>query len=900
MFVATKTPRSSRVVAIDLYHRMLLFPWWFIWNNNNNNIAMSPSSNNKNKNKNDLLMKKNSNQHHRRRPISIVGPDCIQVLQGTISYSNTTKKKNVSLILCGESHQDAIDVTRRGGKFDAKEGWMNSDSNVTIQSATSTTTTTSWNNNNNSCCCYWIHVFATTTKKMLPLEKAKEWAKDWIESNDTDGDETAVVLIWCPDPQGDGRRVNKGKAYLLGLMTTDDDDGDNDDDEFVRNGYWKKPDDPSLPLQVQEWASNNTSNSTSSTGSSSTSTKAFEWGDLDVQAFALNRRRLSDEVVSTEELDEIVKQRKEKLKELDHIWTWDDWMDYQFQQNRKNYNNMEMHLILEASVVPWELELHRPTIDDDIHIGPAADCIRSVEEDEESEEEDDYDPSSDGVGSYLDFIYRRFMETQLKDDDDDEGNTPLAPNTNNDAAPIGGRPWLHCVDMRDLGCQGACHSESVQSHWKDLLTEEEHQRLLSLPSSSRDDSQASSSSSPFLLLQPDSKGEYIQFVPENRMNPERLYLESLRSEGKLIVDDDDDDDSDNDDDDDDEFTYPSFEGFFGQNTFFLYYSRHIKLVYSPFLAKCVKSLDTWDQFFSTLFLGGTISDALSLLQLQNDNKEYLYVRSPIHKLGDSTFRHRDDGEHYITYPFFPFLFYLHAKGEDDGEPPRTWSSNLFARLLHDEQKNGGESTTTTTTSQQIAEAAREWTLQKIHQSSLDPKGADDPDCGGEWFEGYLHAVHRDIYDDIDTSDTTALLKKNKMKSLTTNRKHNIGKIKVPSCKEGFEEILQNFETPLKEQRITPRTEIFAKIIIDVYMARLVDFATVLKIAEIVKESKEDKTVIVLYMGMAHTKAVSEFFVQHMSFRKLAFVGKVDWDEDECHKLELPKSLWDFSELFRGN
>jgi hypothetical protein len=56
-------------------------------------------------------------------------------------------------------------------------------------------------------------------------------------------------------------------------------------------------------------------------------------------------------------------------------------------------------------------------------------------------------------------------------------------------------------------------------------------------------------------------------------------------------------------------------------------------------------------------------------------------------------------------------------------------------------------------------------------------------------------------------------------------------------------------------------------------------------------------VIVLYMGTAHTKAVSDFFVQRMGFRKNAFVGKVDWEENECHKLQLPKSLWNFSELF---
>ena len=45
-----------------------------------------------------------------------VGPDYVRVLSGTLA------SKSISLILCGESHRDAIDVTRaNGGKVD--EGW---------------------------------------------------------------------------------------------------------------------------------------------------------------------------------------------------------------------------------------------------------------------------------------------------------------------------------------------------------------------------------------------------------------------------------------------------------------------------------------------------------------------------------------------------------------------------------------------------------------------------------------------------------------------------------------------------------------------------------------------------------------------------------------------------------
>ena len=81
------------------------------------------------------------------------------------------------------------------------------------------------------------------------------------------------------------------------------------------------------------------------------------------------------------------------------------------------------------------------------------------------------------------------------------------------------------------------------------------------------------------------------------------------------------------------------------------------------------------------------------------------------------------------------------------------------------------------------------------------------------------------------------------------------------------------------------------------MSFLVDFATMLKITEIVNVSSKANIVVVLYMGTAHTKAVSTFFVQRVGFKKTDSVGKVDYDEGECRALKLPNSLWNFDELF---
>jgi hypothetical protein len=394
------------------------------------------------------------------------------------------------------------------------------------------------------------------------------------------------------------------------------------------------------------------------------------------------------------------------------------------------------------------------------------------------------------------------------------------------------------------------------------------------------------------------------------MNPERQEFEKMKSQGLLTVDDEEDLD-----DDDDEFTFPSFESFFGQNTDFLYYTPHMKLSYSPFLAKCVGSLSNWEKLFTNLFLGGTIPEALSVLDLDHF-RDHLYVRSPILKswnpdTSSYEYQYRDDGDHYITNPFFPFIFYLTARASS---PPRTWSSQLYARLFalgtDDEEhtttsplleNSTTKSSSTCCSPKELATAAREWTLESIRRHSADPKGSDDSRCGGEWFEAFLRATHRDIYDDIDLSDSSVLLRKNYMKSEEHNgRKHNIGKIQIPSCQDGFDEILERFGMDVaspSEIVVTPRVEVMAKILIDIWMSNLIDFSTVLKVAEVVSGAKGSNVAVVCYMGSAHTRKVAEFYINRMGFKKKTFVGKLDWDDNEPHTLKLPSYMWNISEMF---
>ena len=89
---------------------------------------------------------------------------------------------------------------------------------------------------------------------------------------------------------------------------------------------------------------------------------------------------------------------------------------------------------------------------------------------------------------------------------------------------------------------------------------------------------------------------------------------------------------------------------------------------------------------------------------------------------------------------------------------------------------------------------QEWILEDIKKHCLDPKLSDDGvgGGGGDWFMSYLREAHREMYDDIDHSDGTALAK---MKNAIgeSGKKYKIGSISVPSCEEGFQRIVKEMD-----------------------------------------------------------------------------------------------------------
>jgi len=787
---------------------------------------------------------------------SVVGPDSFQLLEGELFG------KKVALILCGESHNDAIDVTRSGGRFLPREGWVELPNRHLPAEG-----------------CSWACRILNQTKKLQPLAKAQEWAKDLVE-NDTVVADGEIVLAWIEVDSG--RRGSRGKSYVLELRPCEDlqreavtDDEEDEEDQGINLDHWLHFDSgqdmrEQYPLEISSWILKDaTKEVESSEANVIRPLKLYEWGDLDPEAFAINKKRLTHEHVSASELDAMVNKRKEDRKRQ-NIWTFDDW----FSHLKSNAGEASVHLVAEATVPPWEVELRRPLNTAESRetstLPPAVDCLRCVSEDTGGSSIDDHDAASDGVGGYLDYLYRRFMSEMMQE---------------TQASELIKTAWFHCIDIRDLGCEGACHADAVKEKWKDLLTPEEWETATK--------SELEGATVPI----PQSEGRKeadntLPFRPATLLSGEQQFYEEKLRNGELVPDDESDDEFE--DESDLEFTFPSFEGFFGQSTDFLYYSPHIQVSYSPFLAKAVRSSSNWDHFFSCLFFGGTIRDSMKYLDLPA-KADHLYVRSPILKEWDAAsnayiWRERPEPDEHISFPFFPYGFHLKAKGS---EPSRTWSSQLHNNLYASKdplQKEFAESVTT-------------WIIRGIKYLAEDPKLHDDAECGGEWFEGYLRAAHRDIYDDIDLSDPGELLKRNNMPSETGGRKHCIGKIKIPNCDDAFEEIVRRFEnSPINAtglyNPIESRTETLAKIIIDIWMLKLVDFCALLKIGNIVaQEESTDKVIVVSYMGLSHTRTMADFFCNHSNFQKRGYFGKVAWEDDESRKIQLPSKLWNPSELF---
>ena len=733
----------------------------------------------------------------------VVGPDYVQVLSGTLS------SKSLRLVLCGESHTDAIDVTRRGGGV-IREGWVDTDIvELTgemvgkfggiddIDDIDDDGGGGGGDRDDDDSDCDdrrrgsgsvgGIRVRAGMCKcnnKLLPMGKAMEWGRD-VGGNEIEyippGRE--MVMLWVLSRDGGCGGTARGRSYVVELFLDDEDD--DDDGGGGRGGRGGREDRSRAHLPpdvvalldkmtdaarlmggggggaasllgiVRDLKDGKVSNFAfddddggggcgSGSGGGRRRAALFQWADSDDAARSLNRRRLLGDVISEDEHDGLIRDRARALRSSgENLWTWDDWLaevasklfpddggvvggggrraagGNDDDDDDDDVDVPSLHLVLESSIPPWEVEMCIDGIAPEFEHATASDRVRCLSEDSDISEMDAHDPSSDGFGSYIDYVHRRFMrfERAMIAAAKDGGDGGGGGGGEEEGVVIASSGFMHCVDCRDLGCKQSCVDETLHGEWMGLL----------------DPGEGSGPGGP----------------PWGR-SPEEVELERLRI-GRGVLDeidhrvDGDDGDGkedgepiDDDDDassDDDLVAFPSMEKFFGQCTDVMYYAPNYKVAYAPFLGRCVKSIDNWNTFFAELFLGGTVGSAVKMLDLSVGGD--LHVRSPIVKIitneetGECELRKRVDEEHEVSLPLLPIKAFLKARGS---EPARTWSSGLFASLLECDCRELRD----------MAIRVREWALDDIAKHSADPKLSDDDIGGGEWFLAYLRQCHREM------------------------------------------------------------------------------------------------------------------------------------------------------------
>ena len=215
---------------------------------------------------------------------SVVGPDLFLLLQGQLFHDGNSSDgnaggKNVSLILCGESHNDAVDVTRRSppGKFEPTEGWIRvfdslqsdgendictalpralfvssqRDGSQRAQTSASSRHRPSLPSIENLALRF---LFPVNGKKNKPvtIERAKELAASLIEKHDIEEDMFGrnLLLLWV-STTGNSGRTEKGEAFLLEIEAeariedlidndeeTNDGDSSDSDDEYESFDDW--------------------------------------------------------------------------------------------------------------------------------------------------------------------------------------------------------------------------------------------------------------------------------------------------------------------------------------------------------------------------------------------------------------------------------------------------------------------------------------------------------------------------------------------------------------------------------------------------------------------------------------------------------------------------------------
>ncbi|KAK3261655.1 hypothetical protein CYMTET_29450 [Cymbomonas tetramitiformis] len=337
---------------------------------------------------------------------------------------------------------------------------------------------------------------------------------------------------------------------------------------------------------------------------------------------------------------------------------------------------------------------------------------------------------------------------------------------------------------------------------------------------------------------------------------------------------------------------PSWEAFFGCVGELILYSPHVKVDFAPFLSQCVRDVETLNRFFVSLYFG-TIEDAVATLHLGPSTLQYTRIRSPLRLTIDPSQPqsevaavHKRRSDHgYVPVKGAPLGGCLKAQGS---MPPQTFASALGTKVR---ARGGGD----------LVDAAQAWYLSSVQKLLEDFRRNDSE---GDYFLAWLRASHRDIYEDIDTSDPAEVAGAKWAPSRSSQFKHhNLRAMRMPSAREAFQALTQldpTRSTYSAEQRT------LAAIIVDAFQTRLVGLCAIVAAASaITKTQAGGQVVVVVYAGAEHARKIADFwrttqgFTSHGLVRR-GMVGKAwntDFDEGEPRGLSLPAYLEDLRTLF---
>ncbi|CAJ1371245.1 unnamed protein product [Effrenium voratum] len=279
----------------------------------------------------------------------VCGPEWIRTLRGQLLG------RSVALILCGEAHEDALDLTRKKCIIEPEKGW------------------------------YVLEELGELgpqlgTKDCATLKGAQAWAAEVVDDAE-DSDEDDLIGAKLVYQAGD-RPGAKGTARVYRPSKP-----------WHRHSPHLRPQrsprlspSPKLPVGVSM---------------SQSMLQFFEWCDLDKEAHDFNKRRLKGEEVPAEEYDALIAKRKE-ARLAENIEMFDDWL---LRHASSTKPGRRLEVVIEAHVPAGEVELHEePALD----MALPHECLQRLELDSDGDSEDERDPD-DGTGTYLDFLRRRLL-----------------------------------------------------------------------------------------------------------------------------------------------------------------------------------------------------------------------------------------------------------------------------------------------------------------------------------------------------------------------------------------------------------------------------------------------------------------------------------------------------------